>query len=130
MRQYSKALNPYLKTDTELRRMVQECDPLLGGVFWQKVIPIKNQTSVSPGCPLAKHLIHYKNDSWAIRVGFNGDDYAGHVGTAFCPFVAGETYDLQDRKDPTNTLKIQARYIIPVKLHDGWYWRVEYMLMP
>lgn len=124
---YRKALNPYLKTAEELESLARNSEPLIGGHFFQLVIPIKGQAWLTPGCPRVKHLLPYKDGAWALRVGYGGDDYAGHTGMAWCPFAAGETFKLVDRKDPGNTLSIRTGYIIPVQKDDGlWYYRVEY----
>lgn len=126
--QYRKDLNPYLKTADELKALVANAQPLIGGHFFQLVIPIKGQGWLSPGCPSIKHLLPYKDGAWALRVGYGGDDYAGHCGMAFCPFAAGETFELVDKKNPNNKLSICTSYIAAVQHENLWYYRVEYDL--
>lgn len=127
--EYKKDGHPYIKTAQGLALLVARA-ARDQGVFFQQVIPIKGQTWLVPGCPNVKHFLPHKDGAYALRVGWEGDDYAGHIGMAYSPFVVGEQYTLVDSKDPKNTLCIKAGYVIPVKESDGlWYYRVEYTIV-
>lgn len=123
---YTKALNPYVLTTKRLSE-IEASDPgIIFNSFLTPVIPISGQSWLKPKCPNVKTLIYACEDAWCLRVGYGGDDSAGHIGTAFCPFMNGQFYELTN-KENTKTLSIHVLCINPVRLDDGWYWRVEWM---
>lgn len=126
---YRKDLNPYAKTADELKTLKHNAGVIGGDHFFQMVIPIKGQSWFSPGCRSIKKFIPYKDGAWALRVGYKGDDYEGHVGMAFCPFASGEDVAFVDKKNPTNVLRIRTKYVAAVQRDGLWYWRVEYLVL-
>jgi hypothetical protein len=131
---YPKKFDPYLITDADLARIMGS-DVYVPAVIYTKIIPILRQAWLEPGCPRVTGIKHYFDDAWALCTGWCGDEFAGHIGTAFAPFVCEKpddrsTADLRNiyrlhTKDFTNTINVRCGCVHPVKSQNYWYWRVE-----
>lgn len=126
VREYKTFDDPYLFSNSEFDR-IKESD-IHGGVFTTPIIPVKRQTWLTQ--ETLKHvtaILHYIGDAWALRTGWQGDPCAGHIGTAYCPFVSAEPVQIRNEKGESIT--ISPAYIHPIQVGNTWVWRVEYRKM-
>lgn len=122
--QYKKSDDPYLLSDEEFTK-IKESHHFWGGFFLSKIIPIKGQTwFTSETLKKVTAIIHYKDESWALRVTYEGDPYSGHIGMAYCPFVSAVNVTVRNKAG--ESVVICPAYIHPIPHEGGWIWRVEY----
>ena len=133
-KKYPAKFKPYIISDVDFLR-IMETDP-----FWEVaidvlIIPILRQSWLTPEClQRVTSIQHYFDDAWALRVGYAGDEHAGHIGVAYAPFVCEHPvatvsdernrYVLSTRDG--RKIEVASGLVHPVKREDGyWYWRVE-----
>lgn len=129
-KKYPAKFKPYVITEVDYNSIIQH-DPFWGLSIDVLIIPVVRQ-NLTPGCPNVTSIQHYFDDGWALRVGYNGDEHAGHIGTAFAPFIC-ERPGLKDESNryllttkSGKQVEVGCGLVHPVKREDGlWYWRVE-----